>query len=121
MRKLDGLPEAVQVLTSQIAQLSVRMEAEFSAIRTQWDAKLEERFREEGEMLDERFAQVDGRFVQIDRRFAQVAQRVELIGDLGRWIGGSRGWIRIWPSCERTPVSCAGVSAPFSRSSRLVS
>jgi len=81
MGKLDGLPEAVQALTSQISQLSVRMEAEFSAIRKQWDAKLEERFREEGEMLDERFAQVaqrvevDRRFAQIDRRFAQVDRR----------------------------------------------
>jgi hypothetical protein len=55
MGKLEGLPEAVQSLTLQISQPSLHMEAEFSAIRKEWEAKLEDRFREEEEMLDERF------------------------------------------------------------------
>ena len=60
MGTLEGLPEAVGALTLQISQLSTRMDDEFSAIRLEWDATLERRFREQAEMLDERFAQVNG-------------------------------------------------------------
>ena len=95
MGKLEGLPEAVGLLTSQISQLSLRMEAEFSAIRKQWDAKLAERFREEGEMLDERFAQVvaqmDQRFVHVDRGFTRVKKDLAVLrkdtGILRRGVG----------------------------------
>ena len=59
VEQLEGLPEAVRALTSQFAQLSVRVQDEFSAIRKEWDAKLDKRFREQAERLDERFAQVD--------------------------------------------------------------
>ena len=91
MGKLEGLPEAVGLLASQISQLSLRMEAEFSAIRKQWDAKLAERFREEGEMLDERFAQMDQRFVHVDRGFARVKKDLAVLrkdtGILRRGVG----------------------------------
>ena len=75
VEKLEGLPEAVRSLTSQFSQLSVRVQDGFSAMRKEWDAKLDQRFREQAEMLDERFVQVDQRFVQVDQRFAQVDQR----------------------------------------------
>jgi predicted nucleic acid-binding Zn-ribbon protein len=73
--KLEGLPEAVRSLTSQISQLSVRVEDGFSAMRKEWDAKLDKRFHEQAEMLDERFAQVDQRFAKVDERFAKVDER----------------------------------------------
>ena len=60
MGTLEGLPEAVGSLTLQISQLSTRMDNGFSAIRMEWNATLERRFREQAEMLDERFAQVNG-------------------------------------------------------------
>ena len=60
MGKLEGLSEAVGSLTLQISQLSTRMDNGFSAIRMEWNATLERRFREQAEMLDERFAQVNG-------------------------------------------------------------
>jgi septation ring formation regulator EzrA len=75
VEKLEGWPEAVRSLTSQFSQLSVRVRDEFSAMRKEWEAKLDKRFREQAEMLDERFAQVDQRFVQVDQRFVQVDQR----------------------------------------------
>ena len=84
VEQLEGLPEAVRALTSQFAQLSVRVQDEFSAIRKEWDAKLDKRFREQAEMLDERFAQVDGRFAQVHK---QVAALRKDVGTVHRGVG----------------------------------
>jgi DNA anti-recombination protein RmuC len=84
VEKLDGLPEAVHSLTSQFSQLSVRVQDEFSASRKEWDAKLDKRFREQAEMLDERFAQVDQRFAQVHKQLAALRKDV---GTVHRGVG----------------------------------
>jgi archaellum component FlaC len=91
VEKLEGLPEAVRSLTSQFSQLSVRVQDQFSVMRKEWDAKLDKRFREQAEMLDERFAQVDERFAQVDQRFVQVHKQLAAlrkdVGTVHRGVG----------------------------------
>ena len=98
MGKLEGLPEAVQSLTAQVSlltsqvsqfttqvsqlttqvsQLSTRMDGEFSAIRKDWDAKLETRFREQAEMLDERFALVNKDLLVLRKDVGTILEKLD--------------------------------------------
>ena len=111
MGTLEGLPEAVGSLTLQISQLSTRMDDEFSAIRLEWDATLERRFREQAEMLDERFAQVNGDLSALRTEIGTLGTEVGTlrseVGTLGTEVGTLRsevGTLRSEVGTLRTEV-----------------
>ena len=82
MPKQPLLENRVRVLERKVTKLEdlpARIDAAFARFSREIDAKLEERFRSEVEMMDERFAEfnsrIDERFQKVDERFQKVDQR----------------------------------------------
>jgi hypothetical protein len=75
MAKQSSIESRVQVIEKKVAKLE--------QLSKGWDASLEKRFRAEGEMMDERFANlyayIDKRFIGVDKQFAGVDQRFDSI------------------------------------------
>ena len=73
MTKQPSIENRVLVVEKKVAKLEESAKG--------WDAKLERRFMAEGEMMDERFANLyaymNGRFDGIDRRFDGIDRRFD--------------------------------------------
>ena len=72
MSTQPSLENRVQVLEEKVTtleELPAHIDAAFTRFAKEMDAKLETRFMAEGEMMDERFAEV---YAYMDKRFAQV-------------------------------------------------
>jgi chromosome segregation ATPase len=92
MVRQPSLERRVQVLErkmSKLEDLPARIDAALARFAKELDAKLEKRlevrFKEEGEMMDERFAQV---YAYMDRRFAAVDARFDAVDARSRAVDG---------------------------------
>ena len=77
MPKQPLLERRVRILENKVTKLEelpARIDAAFARFSREIDAKLEMRFRSEGEMMDERFADV---YSRMDERFAEVYSRMD--------------------------------------------
>ena len=75
--QVSSLTSQMSNLTSRVSQLSTRMDSEFSAIRKDWDAKLETRFREQAEMLAERFALVNRDLLVLRKDIGAILEKLD--------------------------------------------
>ena len=86
MPKQPSLKHRVRVLEGKVTKLEelpARIDAAFARFSKEIDAKLEKRFRDEGEMMDKRFGEVytrmDARFEKVDQRFDALDREMKIL------------------------------------------